>query len=376
MNELQFHNIYNVYTLNCDVLVYTYLRKHLPSSFSLEPVISLNNIPEIVGLRRFFLIIDYDKSDIKAVNEYLNNQGSDVLPQILYLTDNHLQDHIGYYYHKNDNEYQKAIHYIHAYSGKKSFGAKLENISESIEYAGKIQQTIFSDENILKANFSDYFVYNQPRDIVSGDFYWYATVKDTIYVAAGDCTGHGIPGAFMSILSVTLLNEIVYVGGNYDTDSIINKLRENIILALSQSFDEEPIHDGLDLALCSFNLEYDLMQFSGAFNPAIIIRDKNVIELKADRMPVGIYIRDDVPFTKHNFEINKGDIVYLFSDGFSDQIGGPRAQKLRRKRFLELLVENSHKSMKEQKQELNDFMTNWRGCNDQIDDMLVLGLKI
>jgi len=376
MKDLIFHNIYTLCFYKCDNSAFNFFRKNIFSGFILEQHTTLRGLGALLSSERYFLLVDYDnlsKEDIELLRKNFNDAGK---KNILFLSKKENIDLSETVYGKNDNEYKKIIQYIKALSQQEIYEGNYNNLQESVVYAGKIQNAILPSTDFLTDYFSDYFIFNKPRDIVSGDFYWTAKISDSIFVAVGDCTGHGVPGAFMSILGVTLLNEILLVDGHYETDVILNKLRDRIISSLSQTFKDSAVHDGMDIAFCSFRPEYDIMQFSGAFNPAIIIRDSQIMELKADRMPVGIYIKDDLEFSKEYFDLKSGDTIYMFSDGFSDQIGGSNSRKLRKKRFLDILQEINHLSMEKQKVHLETFMEEWIGSNEQMDDMLIMGLKI
>ncbi|MFH2094359.1 MAG: SpoIIE family protein phosphatase [Bacteroidota bacterium] len=267
------------------------------------------------------------------------------------------------------------------------------DISQSIDYAKRIQKSIFPDGNILETYFSDHFVLLKPRDVVSGDFYWTAHINNCTIVAVADCTGHGVPGAFMSMLGISFLHDIVLKEHNTYPGDILNKLREAIIHALKQKDGVESQKDGMDIALCSFNSETKQMQFSGANNPIYIVSNKEVqgtktaetlvlTEVKGDKMPIAIY-RIMNPYHTHEIQLRQGDRLYMFSDGYADQFGGVKDKpqhagggKFKYKPFKELILRISEKTMADQKMILNETFENWRGEIHQIDDVLVIGLKI
>jgi serine phosphatase RsbU (regulator of sigma subunit) len=228
-----------------------------------------------------------------------------------------------------------------------------KEITDSIHYAGRIQQAVLPEEKILKKTFSDYFIILRPKDIVSGDFYWMTEKNNHVVFTAADCTGHGVPGALMSMLGVSFLNKIVNESGIVKPSSILTSLRQNIISALKQEGSYTTTKDGMDIALCSVDMKKMKLWFSGANNPLYIIRKENneyvFIERKGDRMPIGYYsVMTD--FTNHELDIKKGDKIYLFSDGFVDQFGGPDERKFMVPRFKQMLLDNQELDMASQKE--------------------------
>ncbi len=259
-----------------------------------------------------------------------------------------------------------------------------KNILASIEYAKLIQKAVLPDENILNHFLPENFIFYQPRDIVSGDFYWVRQVENQIFVCVADCTGHGVPGAFMSMLGIAYLNEIVF---NYkapepiSADAILNILRQRIKQSLQQNRDSDTVSDGMDLALCIINLDDKTMQYAGANNPLFLIRYNSqithyeLIAYKPDKMPISYYIKE-VPFVNNTIELKSNDIIYLFSDGYLDQFGGEQKRKFLIKNFKELLLSICHLPMQAQKNILIETFENWKGNFKQVDDVLVFGFKI
>lgn len=253
---------------------------------------------------------------------------------------------------------------------------KNKEIMADIRYASRIQHAILPSLEFIHKNTKEYFILHQPKSHVSGDFYWMSNTGNKKIIAVGDCTGHGLSGALMHMLGSVYLNEIVSKN-NFETASdILNQLRDHIMNSLNQTGESGEAQDGLDIALCVIDCEQKKLQFSGANNPLYIIRNKELIEIKGDRMPVGIHINFDKPFTNHLIDIESDDKLYLFSDGFADQFGGPHGKKFRYKQFKELLVDISDNPMSIQKEMLNNAHDKWRGSLDQIDDILVFGIKI
>ena len=251
---------------------------------------------------------------------------------------------------------------------------KNRDITDSINYARKIQEALLPHTEQIQEALPNSFVYYKPRDIVSGDFYWFKEIDGKILLSAVDCTGHGVPGALMSMIGFSKLNAISHKK-NSDPGYILEKLDEGVREALSSKRYDQESKDGMDMALCSFDLKNKKMQYSGAFRPLIKINGENIEETKGNRYPIGggsSYIKNG--FTTHEFDINKGDCFYMFSDGFPDQFGGPKDKKFMNKKFKALLQEIQSLSPKEQMFRLDTELQNWRGETEQVDDILVIGV--
>ncbi|MCK4662582.1 MAG: SpoIIE family protein phosphatase [Bacteroidales bacterium] len=274
---------------------------------------------------------------------------------------------------------------------KEKIEKQKKHITDSILYAKNIQNAILSNEKVIQKIALDYFIFFKPRDIVSGDFYWFSEQNGKLFLAVVDCTGHGVPGAFMSMLGIAFLNEII---SNVETHSlvslqaneILNELREKVKIALHQSgnyysaesdlISEISVKDGMDIALCIIDTETNLMQYAGANIPLYLIRNNKLLETHATVNPIGIYF-NEVPFVNHKIQLMKNDILYLFSDGYIDQFGGNKGNKFYSKHFKKLLLKIQDKSMQEQKQTLEKTITDWIGNEyEQIDDILVIGVRI
>ncbi|MCB2197410.1 MAG: tetratricopeptide repeat protein [Bacteroidetes bacterium] len=249
-------------------------------------------------------------------------------------------------------------------------------ITDSIEYASRIQTAILPPGDYISRVIPDHFILYKPRDIVSGDFYWITHKDGKVVVAVVDCTGHGVPGAFMSMLGFAFLNEIVNKEADLKASNILNHLRNYVKESLHQTGKENEAKDGMDIALCIIDPEHKKLQYSGAYNPLYLIRNDEFISLKADRMPIGIHIVEKESFTNHEIDIQKDDIIYIFTDGYIDQFGGPNASKFKIGPFKDKLVSIKDKEMKEQKEILESEFNSWKGERDQIDDVLVMGIKI
>ncbi|MBI4649323.1 MAG: SpoIIE family protein phosphatase [Bacteroidia bacterium] len=253
-----------------------------------------------------------------------------------------------------------------------------KEITDSINYAKRIQQAVLPTDEYAYSILGEHFILFKPKDIVSGDFYWGTLINEWLIVTVADCTGHGVPGAFMSMLGVSFLNEIVRKKEVTRACDVLNILREYIIEALQQKGKEGEQQDGMDIAFCAINSKTRVLQYAGAKNSLYIVSKDNsneIKEFKADKMPVGIYM-EMKPFTHNEICLNKDDIIYLSSDGYIDQFGGENRKKLLNKRFKEILLKVSKEPMNIQKEMLINEFENWKGEHEQIDDVTILGLKI
>ncbi len=253
-------------------------------------------------------------------------------------------------------------------------------IIESINYAQRIQSAMLPPDTYFSELLKDYFILYKPRDIVSGDFYWIKQVKQYIVLVVADCTGHGVPGAFMSMLGVSNLNEIVQRREITQANQVLNELRKQIKYALRQHGERDDPKDGIDMALCVLDLESMNLQYAGANIPFYLIKDVNgrpeLKEIKADRMPLGYYQSKDTSFVNHDIQLDKGDSFYMFSDGYIDQKGGKEEKKFLSKNFKKLLLDNCDQPMHNQKDILEETLSDWKGDTSQIDDILVVGVRV
>lgn len=265
----------------------------------------------------------------------------------------------------------------------KLLSTQIKEITGSINYAKRIQLALLPVKDTLDANFKDNFILYRPKDIVSGDFYWFRKIDDKIIIAVADCTGHGVPGAFMSVLGMTHLSEIT--NKHYKNAAIVLEiLRERLIHSLERETDDVQIKDGIDIALTIIDTKEKKISFAGAYNSMLFFTPKDnqyeLTEFKGDLMPVGYYFQSEKykPFTEKVIEYKQGDRVYMFSDGYKDQFGGKNGRKITKKRFYELLKSVQEKSFVEQKIVLNNFFENWMRNSKlgQIDDVLVVGFEL
>ncbi len=254
---------------------------------------------------------------------------------------------------------------------------KHREITDSINYAERIQKSFLATKELLDTNLREYFVYFQPKDVVSGDFYWASVLNNGHFaLATADSTGHGVPGAIMSILNISCLENAI---GEYNLacpSEILNHTRSKIIERLKKDGSPEGGKDGMDCSLISFDFEKNTLCYSAANNPIWIVRDQSLMEFAPDKMPVGKHDRDTVSFTQHTIELKKNDVVYAITDGFPDQFGGPKGKKYMYKQLKELLISIAHLPMAEQKKVLAHSLNTWKGRLEQIDDITVVGVRV
>jgi len=256
-------------------------------------------------------------------------------------------------------------------------------MTDSIRYARRIQTAILPPDEVLKYLLPKHFIFYKPLEIVSGDFYWLTNKRGKIIIAVTDCTGHGVPGAFMSMLGSALLGDIVNNITTLQANLILNELRDQVILSLRQTGEADETKEGMDIALCIIDKENLGLQYAGAYNPLYLIRNKELIEIKADIMPIGISSEAGKSFTNHELPLQKDDALYMFSDGYVDQYGGDEGKKFMTTRFKQLLLDIQDKIMFDQKETLDQILNEWMGFTgkykekyEQIDDIIVMGIKI
>lgn len=250
-----------------------------------------------------------------------------------------------------------------------------KEIADSIRYASYIQAALLPDADYFKRLFPDSFILNLPRDIVSGDFYWVSKIQNRIAITAADCTGHGVPGAFMSIMGINFLNQIT----SYcipASNKILNQLREYVMKALHQEGMIGEQKDGIDMALCVIDLDNNIIEFSGANNHMYYFKGEELKIIKGDKMPIGVSGIEEESFRKHSISFGDIDSLYLFTDGYADQFGGKDYKKLKMKGFRQILQEIHRYKMGKQVEMLIHSFEDWRGDNQQIDDILIVGIKL
>jgi serine phosphatase RsbU (regulator of sigma subunit) len=250
-----------------------------------------------------------------------------------------------------------------------------KELIDSIRYASYIQSALLPSKEMFDRLLPENFIFFKPRDVVSGDFYWISKFKNDVIVAVADCTGHGVPGAFLSMLGISFLNEIVGKGYCNSPSSILNQLRERVMKSLHQTGEKKEQKDGMDITLCMLDFENDQLQYAGANNPIYIIRKGYLIEIKGDRMPIGINIVEEKSFTNHLINLEENDMIYLITDGYPDQFGGQNERKLKYKPFKNILLRIYSMQMQEQVLILEEELFKWMGNVCQIDDILIVGFK-
>ena len=277
------------------------------------------------------------------------------------------------------SEHEKEIYRLRHIELKEAYGLveeKNKYITASINYASRIQHAILPDPQEIGDLDKDCFILYLPKEIVSGDFYWFNNTQDKLIVAAADCTGHGVPGALMSMLGISFLEEIVNYRGITESGKILDEMKKEVQRALRQTGTREEAKDGMDISLCVIDRSNNSLQYSGAYNNLYLIRNNELIEYTADRMPIGIFEKTDSKFKSNNIAALPDDIIYMFSDGYADQFGGPSYKKYKYTALKTFLLEIHQLPLPGQKQKLEKEFYNWKGTNTQIDDILILGLKI
>jgi len=270
---------------------------------------------------------------------------------------------------KDEIEKQRDL----ASAQRDQIGYQKRHIEDSILYAKRIQTALIPSIELFSDKL-EHFVLYKPLAIVSGDFYWVSAQNNPQVIIAADCTGHGVPGAFMSMLGVTLLNEIVNSKHILMPDQIIDNLRQGIIKSLKQVADEDSIKDGMDISVCVVDFDKNTLWFAGANNPLYLVRGGELIHYRADKMPVAIHYKME-PFTLHKINLQKDDAFYIFSDGYADQFGGPKQKKFMSMQLRETLVRMAGMPMLKQGEKLNEIFEEWRGDSPQIDDVILIGVK-
>lgn len=265
---------------------------------------------------------------------------------------------------------------------KEEIEYKNRNITDSINYAKRIQEAILPSKELMRSRFPESFILYRPKDIVAGDFYWFAEKDRKFIIAACDCTGHGVPGAFMSLIGYSLLNEVLLEKTFTTPSSALDAMKKGIIKSLGQTGQEGEQKDGMDMSLVSLEVTLDgkkannKLSYAGANNSLYLIRKGELIELNADKMPIGIYLGIDKPFTNKELILEQGDTFYMFTDGYADQFGGDKGKKFTKKRFKDILLSIQNTNLAEQKNILEHSLDEWSGNEQQVDDVLVIGIRI
>ncbi|MBS1652548.1 MAG: SpoIIE family protein phosphatase [Bacteroidetes bacterium] len=258
----------------------------------------------------------------------------------------------------------------------KELVAVYKQVTDSIHYAKRLQDAILPTTDFIKESLPNSFVFYKPKDIVSGDFYWMHKRNNTTYFAAIDCTGHGVPGAFMSLIGYNVLKDITTHSNAITPAEMMNKMRDGVITALQADTGVNDAKDGMDMTLCSINFDTLELNYAAAFNPLLIVREGELTEYKADKFPIGNYIGEKKPFKNTTIPLKKGDQIYIFSDGYADQFGGDKGKKFMIGDFKKLLLDISQLPTNQQHKQLETTFTTWKGHLEQVDDILIIGVKI
>jgi serine phosphatase RsbU (regulator of sigma subunit) len=254
---------------------------------------------------------------------------------------------------------------------------KHQEILDSVNYAKRIQHALLASEKLLQQNLPEYFIFFKPKDIVSGDFYWASKLQDgTFAVAVADSTGHGVPGAIMSILNISCLKEAVNARDLIKPNEILDYTRSSIMEHMSNDGSAEGGKDGMDAVLARFDFSKNQLSFAAANNPVWLIRDNELIDYKPDKMPVGKPMGNIQPFTLHEVELKKNDLVIMITDGFADQFGGPSGKKYMYKPLKNLLLQLHHLPLQEISEKLRLHLDDWKGAHEQVDDVLIFGVRV
>ncbi|MGQ9846736.1 MAG: SpoIIE family protein phosphatase [Bacteroidales bacterium] len=252
-----------------------------------------------------------------------------------------------------------------------------QELENSITYAFRIQQAIMPPKSYIDQILSDYFIFYLPKAIVSGDFYFIEQEGDYAIIAAVDCTGHGVPGAMMSVIGYDLLNQAVKLKHITKPSKILSFVDEGVSNFLRQINDESGVHDGMDISIVTIYKQLRIVEFAGAYHQLYYSHNGKIIEIKGDKLPIGMNIDGVVnQYTNHGVPVNKGDMLYLFSDGYADQFGGEHNKKFKYKALKNLLLEISNRDCNEQKEILAQEFTKWQGANEQVDDILIIGIRL
>lgn len=251
-----------------------------------------------------------------------------------------------------------------------------KQVTDSILYAKRIQDAILPPDSYIKELVPDSFVLFKPKDIVSGDFYWFEKKNDLVYFATVDCTGHGVPGAFMSLVGHNALKDIIQNTNLVKPGDILNKMRELVVKALHADTDEKSAKDGMDMTLCAINFKTLELQYAAAYNALYVVRNGDLMEYPANKFPIGKFVGDHKDFDNQVVQLKKGDTIYCFSDGYADQFGGPKGKKFMVGNFRKLLNEVSKSEIKDQRVLLDKALTDWQGSHEQVDDILLMGVRV
>ena len=279
--------------------------------------------------------------------------------------------------YRKASEFYKRLHLFESDFMHKELEEQKKGLLDSIRYAYRIQTAIAPPEYLVNELLPEHFILYLPKDVVSGDFYFVSEFKDRILFAAVDCTGHGVPGALMSVIGFNGLIQGVQSDNVNTPAELLSFLDEYVNDVLRQTHDESGVKDSMDLAVCTVDFKKKEVMYAGAYNPLYYIKNKELFEIKADKLPIGVNIDGVVDiYTNHIVQLNKGDSVYIFSDGYADQFGGPKNKKFKYRQLKERILSVQNKTMQEQGKILKKTLIEWQGKEEQIDDILIMGVRV
>jgi serine phosphatase RsbU (regulator of sigma subunit) len=346
-----------------------YIQKNQPKSAVCFPILSKGKLSAIIYLENNLLEGAFTSARLEVLNMLSTQIAISVENTELY---EHLEEKVK----QRTTALQQAHRKLEI--NLQALEESHKKINDSVDCARRIQEAVLPGPEILEKLLPQHFILYRPCSVVSGDFYWIKKVDHKIIAAAADCTGHGVPGALVSMLGMAFLNEIVpKLAGQsqLSADNILNQLRNEVKIALQQKGKPSEQKEGMDIALCIIDPLNQQLQYAGAHNPLYIIRDDQLVEVKADRMQIGIS-RKEQSFTKHDIPYQNKDMIYLFTDGFADQNSEKGEEKFTKKRFKKLLIEINKDSMSIQKEIMNRRLEEWKGNLPQRDDVLIIGIRL
>jgi serine phosphatase RsbU (regulator of sigma subunit) len=318
----------------------------------------------------FYFALIYFQDIVEPVVE-ITNENRENFTHVFYMLSLLITFLLGYYFLNINKEYEKIV-----LEQKDHLAEKNKEITDSINYAKRIQQAKLPDKNEIKDSLKESFILFKPKDIVSGDFYFFHRKADVCFIAAADCTGHGVPGALMSMVASEQLNDAVRQSSG--VSEILNLVNKGMKLSLRQTASADSTRDGMDIILCKIDPSARAISYAAANRPLWIIRNgqTSVEEIKATKKAIGGFTEDEQQFEIHQLQLMKGDTIYLFTDGYADQFSGTDSKKLTTKKFRELLLSYQNLAMPEQEKSLNTFIDNWKGNSEQVDDILIIGIRM
>lgn len=389
---INLYAIFAVLTLGVVILLWLYTREIKGSSVKLQKykadfAVEISDLNNEVR-RQSVIIDDYKKrlqfnttNNVSKISNYVDVTNKETFQSII--TDKQqLEKEKELFKQKNKKLWEQSLAVYKEKeridSIRKYVESRHSDLTKSINYALRIQEALLPSEELLKQLFPNHFILYRPRNIVSGDFYWTKQVNNKTILAIADCTGHGVPGAFMSLLGISFLNEIASKNIELSAAQILEDMRVKVKGAFRQDNKNLNIQDGMDMVVCIIDNDTKELEFSGANNGIFIAKnDLSIMEIKGIRNPISEYPKEK-PFENHKIKLQANDKVFMYSDGYFDQFGGQNKQKITKKRFIKLLEESQNKGLniQETKEQMEHFIDNWQGEETQVDDILVFGITL